>query len=161
MQIDFSAIDPSDYAAWWGAVIATLALIWNIIVAIRSGARLHVVVSPNMQVYPPSPGQKDKTYIHVSAVNRGDSATTITNFLGYSSDSILGFFSNKHRQHFLVNGTSDSNPIPFKLAPGDEWRGMADQTLMLQGFYKNYFYLGVLDNQSKKPIYKRVRISTE
>lgn len=53
MVIDFSKFTISDYAAWWGAVIATLALIWNIVIAARSGARVKVRVSPNMKIFHP------------------------------------------------------------------------------------------------------------
>jgi len=158
MEVDITQLNPSDYAAWWGAVIATLALIWNIVVAIRSGARIHVNTSPNMKIFPPNPGQEDKTYILVNAVNRGSSSTTITHFLGFSTDNILGLVSTRYRQNFIVNGTPDSNTVPYKLAPGDEWRGMADQAVMLDDVCKKFLYLGVQHNQSKHPIYKRVRI---
>lgn len=157
MQIDFSKLNPSDYAAWWGAVIATLALVWNIIAALRAGARVHVTASPNMQMFPPNPSEENKQYIHISAVNRGSSATTITHFLGYSADNLWSLLRNK-KQHFIVNGADGSSSVPMKINPGDEWCGIADQDAVMEGFKGKYFYLGVIHNQKKKPIYKRVKI---
>jgi hypothetical protein len=158
LVINLSKLAVSDYAAWWGAIIATLALVWNIIVAVRAGARLHVTATPNMQIFPLAPGEEDRTYIHVNAINRGNSATTITHFCGYRFDNLWDLIRNK-KQHFIVNGTSDGLPVPYKLAPGDEWRGIADQVLMLKDFKGKYFYIGVIHNQGKKPIYKRVKLN--
>jgi hypothetical protein len=159
MIFDLSNFTPSDYAAWWGAVIATSALIWNIVISYRAGARLHVTAMLGMKIFPLAPNEEDKTYILVNAVNIGSSATTITHFLGYSADTFLDSLRHKKRKYFIVNGTKDSLPIPYKLSPGDEWKGMADQTLILSGFNAKYFYLGVAHNQQKKSIYKRVRLS--
>lgn len=80
-MIDFSSFKVSDYAAWWGAIVASLALIWNIVVAIRTGPKIHLTVTPNMQLHPRLPGEEDKSYIFVKAVNTGTSPTTITHFM--------------------------------------------------------------------------------
>jgi len=69
MSIDFSKWSASDFAAWWGAIVATLAVIWNIIVAIRSGARVQVKANPDMQIFPRQPITGDKKYISVTAVD--------------------------------------------------------------------------------------------
>ncbi len=87
----------SDIAAWWGAVIATLALVWNIVVALRSGARIQVTATPNMLYIPSDPITKDKKYIYVKAVNRGTAPTTITHLCGFYSDSLWNFIRKKQR----------------------------------------------------------------
>ena len=156
MIIDLSNFKPSDYAAWWGAVIATLALVWNIVVSIRSGPRLHVTVSKNMEFIPPPPDREDKKYIIVSAINRGTAPTTITHFLGYAADSWWSRFFTSKRKHFIVTGYPESSPIPQKIDPGDEWRGIADQAAILDDEEYKYVYLGVAHNQSQRTIYKRV-----
>lgn len=158
MIIDLSGLGPSDYAAWWGAAIATLALVWNIVIAVRAGARLHVTATPNMKVFPPNPGEEDYSYIFVYAVNRGSSATTVTHFCGYHADTLWDLIRGK-RQYFMVNGTPDGLPVPYKVNPGDEWRGVANQDRIFQNFKGKYFYVGVIHNQRKKPIYKRVKIN--
>jgi len=155
--IDLSNMNPSDYAAWWGATIATLALVWNIVVALRTGARLHVTVAPNMEFFPATPREEGKKHIIVSAVNRGTSPTTITHFLGYADESWWGRFNKKKRQHFIVMPKEGSSSIPMKIEPGDEWRGIADQEGVLDGVNK-HVYIGVAHNQHKKSVYKRVKI---
>lgn len=125
--MDISNWSVSDIAAWWGAVIATLALVWNIVVAFRSGPRIHVRATPNMQVYPRQPITEDNTYISVSAVNRGTAPTTITHFCGYYSQSIWHLLRGK-KQNFIVNThPALGRAVPYVLAPGEEWSGMADQ----------------------------------
>jgi intracellular sulfur oxidation DsrE/DsrF family protein len=48
MAIDFSTFTASEYTTWWGAAIATLALVRSMIVAVRSGARVKVRANWNM-----------------------------------------------------------------------------------------------------------------
>ena len=148
----------SDYAAWWGAIIATLALIWNIVGAIRSGARVFVRVNPNMKVFPEDPITKGKTYISVTAVNRGNSPTTITHFCGFYTESFWNHLRKK-RHNFIINAhPSTGNPVPYVLAPGEEWCNLADQDDIQDKAGKGYLYIGIIHNQKKRPIYVRVKI---
>jgi len=98
--MEFNNWSISDYEAWWGAIIATLALIWNIIVAIRSGPHISVRAIPNMKIFPIDSITKDKTYISVTAINRGNAPITITHFLDFYADSIWNLIRKK-RQHFI------------------------------------------------------------
>ena len=158
MIIDFSKLTASDYAAWWGASIATLALLWNIIVALRSGARIKVRVIPNMKIYPQQPITGDKTYISVNAVNRGTLPTTITHFEGFYSSSLWSLIRGQ-KQPFVVNThPAIGQQVPYVLAPGEEWRGMMEQKPMEENDKINYLYLGIIHNQRKRPIFKRVKI---
>jgi hypothetical protein len=159
MSIDISKLSVSDYAAWWGAIIATLALLWNIITALRSGARIKVSAVPNMSVLPRQPITEDNLYISVTAVNHGGSSTTITHFCGYS---VSGFWSRIRgkKQLFVINThPALGKKIPCVLAPGEEWNSLADQKSLIKNHPKCNLYLGILHNQSKKPVYVRVRIN--
>jgi hypothetical protein len=159
MIIDLSKLTPSDYAAWWGAIIATLALIWNIIIALRSGPRIKVTASPNMKVYPQQPITEDNTYISVRAINRGTSPTTITHFAGFYAPNLWALLRGK-KQHFVVNTHPVlGNPIPFVLKPGEEWSSLADQNDLTEKSEQGYLYLGVYHNQGKRPIFKRVKFN--
>ena len=159
MIIDTSTWNASDYAAWWGAIIATFAFIWNLINTIRDGARIKITATPNMVYYPPDPVTKGKSYISLTAVNRGNSATTITNFCGYYAKSRWDVMRKK-AQYFVVNTTELSHPIPKLLNPGEEWKGMLDQgDLEKKKEGASFIYVGVVHNQSKKPIYKRVKLN--
>lgn len=155
MIIDLSSLTTSDYAAWWGAIIASFALIWNVVTFIRSGARIKVYVSTNMELFPPNPGKEDNTYTFLRAVNVGDSATTIMHFCGYSAETIFDRFRKKAK-HFIISNANTNQPLPFKLEPGEEWTGLALQDELLKD--KKFVYLGVIHNQREKAIYKRVKI---
>lgn len=161
MVLDFSTLSPSDYAAWWGAIIASLALVWNIVVAIRAGARIDVTVSPNMRMYPPGPPTYDNEYVAIKAVNLGNGPTTITHCLGYYTKSSLGIFIKRFRQPFMINTNAQmGNIVPHILNPGEEWGNLAEQKFLLDRPKGSRVYLGVIHNQKRKPIYKRVKIGT-
>ena len=157
--MDFSSWSTSDYAAWWGAVIATLALTWNIVVALRSGPRIRVRATSNMQIYPRQPLTGDKSYISLTAVNHGNAPTTITHFCGYYSTSLWKLIKGK-KQNFIVNtGHELGQTVPFKLAPGEEWSSLADQSDMEEKCGKGgYLYMGIIHNQRKRPVYVRVKL---
>jgi hypothetical protein len=157
MTIDFSTFSASDYAAWWGAIIASLALLWNVIVAVRAGAKMEISVTPNMEMYPPNPGQEGKTYIFLKAVNTGTSPTTITHFHGYQANSRMEYFRKKHRP-FIVGNNGYYKQLPVKLGPGEEWMGIVEQD---EEFINGeLLYIGIIHNQKKKPIFKQVKLST-
>lgn len=156
-MIDFSTFKASDYAAWWGAIVASLALIWNIVVAIRTGPKIIVTATPNMQLYPPAPGEEDKSFIFVKAVNTGTSPTTITHFHGYQAKGRFDYFRKKHKP-FIVSNNGRFPPPPIKLGPGDEWVGIMDQDSEILS--DELLYIGIIHNQNKKPVLKKVHRST-
>ena len=157
--MEVSGLTASDYAAWWGAIIASLALLWNIITVIRSGPRLSISANPNMQLFPETERTQGKTYIRLTATNVGTSPVTITNYCGRYCNSFQEVIQKK-MQHFVVNVMPDlSSPIPHVLQPGTQWSGMLDQ----DGFSEDrdppkYLYVGVAHSHSKKVKYVRVRI---
>jgi hypothetical protein len=160
MATEPSIFTASDYAAWWGATIATLALFWNIIVALRSGARVRVKANPNMKVYPPQPLTGDKDWISVTAINCGTSPTTITHCCGYYSASFWDLIRGK-KQQFIINCDPRlGSKIPTVLAPGEEWSNLADQQGLKEQNPNGFYYIGIMHNQKKRPIYKRVKIDT-
>ncbi len=126
----------------------------------RSGARIDVRVNPNMQFYPRRPITEDNTYISVTAVNRGTSPTTITHFCGFYSSSLWSLLRGK-KQTFVVNAhPAQGKQVPYVLDPGEEWSNMLEQKCMEENDEVKYLYLGIIHNQRKRPIYKRVKINT-
>jgi len=160
MGIDFSKWSASDFAAWWGAIIASFAVIWNIIVAIRSGARLHVRATPEMKIFPRQSTTVDKKYISVTAVNRGNSSTTITHFCGYYTKNIWNRIRGKKQQFIITIDVSLGKPIPYILRPGEEWSNMAIQKDIQDKCAGGLLYMGIIHNQRKRPVYKRVKFRT-
>lgn len=157
MVIDFAKLTASDYAAWWGAIIATLALVWNIVVAVRSGARVKVRANSNMMIYPEDPITAGKTYISVKAVNHGTSPTTITHFCGYYAPTFWDLIRGKKQQFVVNTHPALGKQVPYVLSPGEEWQSMADQQELQNHYSGGYLYLGIIHNQRNRPIYKRVK----
>ena len=82
-------ITNTEIVAWWGAVLASVVFIWDIIKWRRNSPRLRLIVRPNI-IYPDSKkiqvgdddrGNKQATIkpsIHIEVVNVGLVPTTIT-----------------------------------------------------------------------------------
>ena len=155
--MDFTTWDISDYAAWWGAIIATLTLIWNIIIALKKGSRIIVKAQPNMKIFPEDPLTKDKEYISVTVVNKGTAPTTITHFCGYHVKNFRDYIKRK-KQNFIINAhPSTGKTIPYVLKPGEEWNNLAEQNNIDENYISGYLYIGISHNQRKKPKYVKVK----
>jgi hypothetical protein len=150
-------MDASTWAAWWGAGSGTLAVAWEIFSWLRSGPRLRVTASPNMQYITPGVGFDDTVYIHVNVTNVGDQPTTITHFFGQTYRSRLDRLRNKREKAFVVN-TGTESPIPHKIDVGETWYAMAPQLPAEEIASNSLLYLGVQCASHKKPRLVRVRL---
>lgn len=157
--MDFPNFLNTKFVAWWGAIVATLTtLLWNIFVAWRSGPRIKIRAVPNMQIFPEDPATVDKTFISMTAVNRGNAPTTITHFSGFYSDN-LWHFIRKQRKEFIINtNPTTGDSVPRVLAPGEEWKNIVNQASMQKMLKRGYLYIGVYHNQRNRPVYVRVRL---
>ncbi len=141
----------TEYAAWWGAIIATFTLLWNIYKWIKRGAKVIVRISPNMRQM-----GEGRTFIFVEVVNRGDLPTTITHLVGVYYPSILKRLLRK-KHNYIYPYPGHGPAIPFMLNPGDRWTGSIDQAEAEKKFKgKGFFYCGVIHSTKKKPVFKRV-----
>jgi hypothetical protein len=112
-----------------------------------------------MQIFPSQAPTHDKTYVSVRAVNVGTGKTTITHCAGYYTTNILGVLLKKYRQPFMINiNNQTGHPVPFILEPGTEWGNLADQEFLMERTENGRVYLGIIHNQRKRPIYKRVKL---
>ena len=157
--MDFSGWANHDYAAWWGAVVATAAFTWNVVSALRSGPRIRVRAMPNMQTFPRIAPTGDKTWICVTAVNRGSGPTTITHFCGFHAKTIWKVLRRQGQNFVVPTGAGIGTALPHVLRPGEEWSGMIDQEDVLRNTSRGYLYVGVIHNQRRRPVYVRVPLS--
>lgn len=157
IPLDFATWDASDYAAWWGALVATAALAWNIARALRSGPRIHLRANAGMRIRPLDPLHGDRDYILLAAANRGNAATTITHFLGFWAASRWAAWCRK-REPFVLTDFAGMVPLPHVVRPGEEWHGKADQSKLPEHYLRTgCLYVGVAHNQSRRSVYIRVR----
>jgi hypothetical protein len=150
-------LSASDFAAWWGAVVGTLALGWEVYVSLRSGPRIRIQANPNMLVLPRNPVTGDNLFLSVTAINRGTGPTTITLFCGYHFRSIWDVLTRKRQEFVIQSAPGLGQGLPCVLQPGEQWSGMTDQAKFLNTCPGGYHFVGVLHNQAKHPVLTRVR----
>ena len=158
MPADSQNWTPSDYAAWWGAAIASIALGWNIVTQLRSGPRIVFYATPGMLLMPPSPLTKDRQFIRFSVTNSGTVPLTITNICGIHAKRAIPMFKGKKSHFVMQTEKALSDDFNKLISPGEDWNVMVDQKGIEELFSGGALYLGVVHNRKKKPIYKRVKL---
>ena len=144
--------------AWWGAVVATVVLLWDIYKWNKSGPNLQLSASPNMQVLGDE-GLEGPSYIFLEVSNVGDRKTTLTHFVGKWYKSFWQRIRRKKAEaNFMVPNPEYSKPLPFILEAGESWTGYVRQTEELEGWMKTgRLFLGVAYTNKVKPKYLRIR----
>ena len=129
---------PTEYAAWWGATIATMVLFWDAYKWLRTGPRLKVRATPNMQLFGENIDRiaalnkmsPDERLINVVVTNVGDQPTTITQFCGFAYRTRIHRVVRRHTKAFVVPTQSPlplGDQIPHVLGPGERWSNMMKQ----------------------------------
>lgn len=153
-------MDASTWAAWWGAASGTLAVVWEVFRWTRSGPRLEVIASPNMQIITPGEGIDETLYINVVVTNGGDAPTTITHFCACTYRNWFDRLRRKKSQQFVINPGPES-PIPHKIQVGERWSAMTLQEKAAGLVGDSLFYIGVQHALARKPNYVRVKLASD
>jgi len=152
----------TNIAAWWGAVIATFVIIWDIYKWKHSGSIINVTASPNMQTVENFPTYKDdKDYISIIVTNTGNIKTTITHLVifYYKYNPILSKILKKKARTFPEPDPYNSPLLPIMLVPGEMWPCDIERNDELEKLSRNGFlYCGIYHSNSKKPVMQRVII---
>ena len=82
---------------------------------------------------------------------------TITHFCGFYAHSFWDLMRGKKQQFVVPTHPALGKTVPYVLAPGDQWSSLADQDDMLKKAKGGFLYLGIIHNQRKRPLYKRVK----
>jgi len=149
-------------AAWWGAMVATLVLFWDIYKWKMAGPNLRITLKSDYVMFN-TPEHEVNTYIMVQVDNIGNSPTTITH-LGFV------YFKNRFnhlREHFdddsmtvVRPSPADSEPLPYVIQPGGQWIGMADQTGDIEKkSQEGHILCRIYHSVSKKPAEQRLVIN--
>lgn len=116
----------TEIAAWWGAAIATVVLLWDVYKWKTQGPRLVMRVSPNMEVWG-DPSREGKTWVSVTVSNVGDRPTTMTGIgMEYYGNWYRRIRGRPDRAAVFPN-PSDAFPLPKILNPGEQWLGLVPQ----------------------------------
>jgi hypothetical protein len=151
----------TEIAAWWGAIIATLVLAWDMYKWKRSGPIINVSASPNMQTFGGvSNGLENKTFVVVEITNTGGRKTTLTKLVGFHCKSIFQKLRRKEDESFIVDNPAPSQPLPHVLGPGERWLGSIEQNEELEEMSRSgYLFCGVYHSSGKKPVLQPVVIN--
>jgi hypothetical protein len=149
-------ITTTDLLALWGAIIATLVLIWDIIKWFREGPKVQFSVYPNMVMIPEMSGDKSRRYIRVDVKNIGDRAFTVESL---TQHLYPGRFSKRASDSWVVAHFTQSTQLPLLLEPGRVWMGMFMQDAQMEtNSREGYFTCELHCSYRKKPLKKRLII---
>jgi hypothetical protein len=122
----------TDIVAWWGAIVASLVLLWDVYKWMVEGPRLTMRLSPNMEVWG-DPSREGKTWVSVTVSNVGNRPTTIK---GVGMEYYTNWFSrfrNRAERAAVFPNPNTGFPLPRVLNPGEEWLGLIPQERLDKG----------------------------
>ena len=157
MAVPASQLSASDLAAWWGALVATAVLVFEVIKWRKSRAAVHVTAKPNMQLVGSGVMGAEK-HILITATNRGGQPTTITHVIVAQYPHWMARIRGKPD---MWGAIPDPRPgrLPHVLAPGEMWTGLVDQSdLAAKSKPGGLLYCGVNHALVEKPILVRVAL---
>ncbi len=149
----------SDWAAWWGAITATIVLGWDVYKWRQSKSNIRVSASPNMQTVNHATGrlESDKN-ICVEVVNNGDKLTTLTHLVVIHYANWLDRIRRKPSMQGVVTNPLGGR-IPYELEPGKRWTGLIDQKDIEEKTPNIvHLYCGVYHSASNKAKLARVKL---
>jgi len=158
LKIELTGIE---IVAWWGAIVATIVLLWDIYKWKTAGPRIRFIVRSGIIIV----GDLDRegqTFISTEATNIGDRPTTITNLVVQHYETYLTMLRHKPSRSMIVNNPSASQPLPYVLNPGCVWHGLSLQTSEIEALARNgYLVCGLCHSHSDKEIDRRIVIRKE
>ncbi len=150
----------TDLVAWWGAILATIVLAWDIYKWKTSGPQIRFTARPNMKTFN-VPTHDGKTWVYVNVENIGTRATTITHLAFQYYKNWFKKVINKPNSSWIIGNASvfPEYRIPYVLNPGTIWQGCALQTDELEEkSRKGYLICKLYYSQHKRPRKYRVII---
>ena len=145
-------------AAWWGAIVATLAFLWEVFQYSRSGPRILVKAKAGMEpINVPGVNENEKL-IFVEVVNVGDRPTTITSFGTHIFNGLLKrLFRKPEKMGVVINNGNFGPRLPYVLEAGQRWTGAIEQSQFQDKLLTDgNLYAAVFHTFSSKPVLSRV-----
>jgi len=153
----------TEIAAWWGAIIASVVLLWDVYKWKTQGPKLVMRLSPNMQVWG-DPSREGKTWVSVTVSNIGGRPTTIKGVGMEYYPSWLERLRNCAEKAAVFPNPNDGFPLPRVLNPGDEWCGLIPQKRIDKGIdleemsQKGHLIICITRSDRQRALRKRLTI---
>ncbi|WP_157214682.1 hypothetical protein [Polaromonas sp. CF318] len=154
-------MNSTEIVAWWGAVIATTVLTWDVVKWLRSGARLRMKVKPNSHYHdsevvplknaPDGACGRVKESIHIELANVGALPTTIMNIS--ARRAIPGGWVGNDSSAFTVHWGKE---LPYMISPGDIWSCRGDQEKLFKLPGTAPLEIIVMVSHLKKPMIEKI-----
>jgi hypothetical protein len=156
-------LEPDSIGAWvalYAAIVSTGALFLEVRRWFESGPRLNITYMLDAITFPRD--RENKSYIAITAANRGDAATTITNLGFQAYPSRWARFRGKASDSFIANNPSQAQPIPHFIEPGGRWIGMCIQNdEIIQLLDTGLLWAEVYATHTDKPTSVRIKRRTQ
>lgn len=155
----------SDHAAWWGAVVATVVLLWDIIK--WSGNRPRIRVNAKMpvsyfdserakkEILPEEEDFELETYCHIEITNLGSMPTTIVSVCCSNKPTkAIGLHSN----HNIA--IHSGHTLPHVLGAGQLWScRIPDSSVKNIASQYSKAYIRVNLSHKKRPLFAEIKIA--
>ena len=146
--------DISLVAAWWGALIATVVLLFDLYKWAKSGPSIMCESNYGWKIMMEGI-EDDNEYIYFTVTNTGDRLTTITKqAAAYWDTKWATIFSKPKQQFFIKGGLHGLGKVPMIIKPGEIWISLGRigediRGLMDQG---GYLYLSLYFSHRRRPL---------
>ena len=135
--------------AWWGAIVATIVLLWDIYKWKASGPKLRLEVLPDRVIYN-DPEREGKIFISFQAQNIGSQPTTISSLYLRSYSSTYNRLLRRSNKAAYVKPDT-VYPLPYVLDPGKVWEAFIIQSQDIEEWAKNsMLYCELSHSQDKR-----------
>ena len=155
----------TDLAAWWGAAIGTLVLLWDIFKWMNQGPRLRLKVQTDMHLMSPRTDGRavssPNAYVMLIVVNLGDRPTTITHVLGRHYSGVARRLLRRPKAQFIATPMNTSGGyaiLPHVLGPGEQWTVLLQQPdLKVMHSEGGAVLCGIVHSGSRRELIRRLR----
>lgn len=145
-----------DPVAIYGAVVATIVLLWDGVKWYADHqAKLDVHLSTGMRSYN-IPNLEDKELMALRATNMSNRATTITHMTMQLYPSWWAYLRRKPSKSWIVVDQLLNQPLPYVLEPGKIWTGTGVQTEDISTMAKGLLYVELIHALAKNSVRCRV-----
>ncbi|MCK4738956.1 MAG: hypothetical protein KAT46_03315 [Deltaproteobacteria bacterium] len=149
--------------AWWGAVVATLVLLWDVYKWRLGGVKIKFEVSSGMSLVGAGcEPYEDKKFISLRVVSLGSMPTTITTVGMRCYSTFIHKLFRKPKASVIVPAPILAKPFPYLLEPGTYWQGFLNQDEEVENMIKTgRLYCWVCCTHTDKVFEKRLVIKDE
>ena len=154
-MIDLNKWSPSDYAAWWGAIVATIIAIWEFLKWIGAGAKLKI----NIYYWEENEGLGFRLII----INVGDAPASVEDMslkIYRKKFLFFRFYETDIHRFSYVGGEMEMRLPPFLLSQGENWESSIYPPNDFKYVPKNNanLFLFVSESHRKKPYIVKVKV---